>query len=162
MWRHSCTFKLQQSSLVFWRAFVPPTLKRFRHPCLWSPVMGVRRNFSREGQRRHFVYPLQLADDAMQMDVHKTLCPLVHHKEKAPCYGGSHKNAFIGSNSQAWKSERFFPEGGQPEPYQPTSTPPIGGHAVTKVQNSVPSPRRGFCGLDPQTKLQPPNWNMKH
>jgi len=24
------------------------------------------------GQRRHFAYPLQVADDVMQMDVHKT------------------------------------------------------------------------------------------
>jgi len=34
--------------------------------------MGVRRNFSR-GQRRNFAYPFQVADDDMQMDVHKTL-----------------------------------------------------------------------------------------
>jgi len=37
--------------------------------------MGVRRNFSR-GQCRNFAYPLQVADNAMQMDVHKTLYPL--------------------------------------------------------------------------------------
>jgi len=53
--------------------------------------MGVRRNFSRGGQPRHFVCPFQLADDAMQMDVHRTLRPLLHHQEKAPSYGSSHK-----------------------------------------------------------------------
>jgi len=38
--------------------------------------MGVRRNFSRGGQRRNFAYPFQVADDAMQINVHKTLYPL--------------------------------------------------------------------------------------
>jgi len=37
--------------------------------------MGVRRNFSRGGQTRYFAYPFHVADDAMQMHVHKTLCP---------------------------------------------------------------------------------------
>jgi len=37
--------------------------------------MGVHRNFSRREQRRKFAYPLQIADNAMQMDVHKTLYP---------------------------------------------------------------------------------------
>jgi len=35
--------------------------------------MGVRRNFSRGEQRRNFAYPFLVTDDAMQMDVHKTL-----------------------------------------------------------------------------------------
>ena len=37
-------------------------------------ITGVRRNFSR-GQARYFAYPLHVADDTMQMHVHKTLCP---------------------------------------------------------------------------------------
>ena len=36
--------------------------------------MGVLRFFSRGGQHRNFAYPFQVADDAMQMDVYKTLC----------------------------------------------------------------------------------------
>jgi len=36
---------------------------------------GVRRNFFRVGQYRNFAYPFQVADDAMQMDFHKTLDP---------------------------------------------------------------------------------------
>ena len=52
-------------------------------------AMGVRRNFSRVGQRRHFAYLFQVADDAIQMDVHKTLFPFptkdaFPHKEKYP------------------------------------------------------------------------------
>jgi len=35
-------------------------------------TMSVRRNFSM-GERRHFAYYLQVADDAMQTDVHRTL-----------------------------------------------------------------------------------------
>jgi len=35
--------------------------------------MGVRRNFSRGGQRQHFANPCQVADDAIQMYVHETL-----------------------------------------------------------------------------------------
>jgi len=37
-------------------------------------IMGVHRKFSR-GKRRNFAYPFQVADEAMQMDVHKTLYP---------------------------------------------------------------------------------------
>jgi len=33
--------------------------------------MAVRRNFPKGGQNQH--YPFQVADDATQMDVHKTL-----------------------------------------------------------------------------------------
>jgi len=36
--------------------------------------MGVQRNFSGR-QRQNFAYPFQVADDAMQMDIHKTLYP---------------------------------------------------------------------------------------
>jgi len=35
--------------------------------------MGIRRNVSKGRQRRNFAYPFQVADDAMQMGVHKTL-----------------------------------------------------------------------------------------
>jgi len=35
--------------------------------------MGLRRNFSRWGQSRSLAHPLQVVDDATQMDVHKTL-----------------------------------------------------------------------------------------
>jgi len=38
-----------------------------------TAIMGARRNFSRWGQSRPFAYPLQVVDDATQMDVHKTL-----------------------------------------------------------------------------------------
>jgi len=43
--------------------------------------MGVRKNFSRGGQRRNFGDPFQVADDAMHMDVHKTLCPFYTTKK---------------------------------------------------------------------------------
>jgi len=38
--------------------------------------MGVRRNFSRGGQSRHFAYLFQFVGDATQMDVHKK-CPML-------------------------------------------------------------------------------------
>ena len=37
--------------------------------------MGVRRNFPCGLQRRNFAYPFQVADNAMQIDVHKKLYP---------------------------------------------------------------------------------------
>ena len=40
-----------------------------------SVSIGVHRKFSRWGQRRNLAYPVQVADHAMQMDVHKTLYP---------------------------------------------------------------------------------------
>jgi len=45
-------------------------------------------------QRRYFAYYFQVADDAAQMNVHKTL-PFLHHKDNSPCYGNSHKNALV-------------------------------------------------------------------
>jgi len=45
--------------------------------------MGVRRNFSSEGQRRHFAYPFRVADDAMQIYFHKTLYPF-YIRQKVP------------------------------------------------------------------------------
>ena len=36
--------------------------------------MDVRRNFSK-GETRYFAHPFHVADDAMQMHVHKTFCP---------------------------------------------------------------------------------------
>jgi len=50
-----------------------------------SSSMGVRRKFSKEEKSRHFAYPFQVAEDAMQMDVHKTL---YHRTQRnAPCCG---------------------------------------------------------------------------
>jgi len=43
--------------------------------------MGVRRNFSRGGQSRHFAYVIVVVDDAAQIDLYK--------KENVQCYGNS-------------------------------------------------------------------------
>jgi len=43
--------------------------------------MGVRRNFSGRGRCWHFPYRFQAADNAMQMDVQKTIwLPFPKHK----------------------------------------------------------------------------------
>jgi len=44
------------------------------------PPMGVHRNFSRGGQRRHFPYLFQFVGDATQMDVNTNV----------ECYGNSY------------------------------------------------------------------------
>jgi len=41
--------------------------------CALVKFMGVRRNFSRGGQSRHFVSLFQCVSDATQMDVHKKM-----------------------------------------------------------------------------------------
>ena len=46
--------------------------------------LGVRINFSIEGKRRHFASPFQVADDGMQMDVHKTLTHSTQTTKKMP------------------------------------------------------------------------------
>jgi len=46
--------------------------------------------FSVHGQRRHFAYNFQVADNAVQMDIHKALL-FLHHEENDPCYGSNHK-----------------------------------------------------------------------
>jgi len=64
--------------------------------------MGVRRNFSKGEQRQNFAYQFQVADDTMQMDVHKTLYPFyvtqkIHHVTVT-----NTKIRFVGSNCQVY------------------------------------------------------------
>ena len=65
-------------------------------------VMDVRRNFSGGGGSRHFAYPFQVADHAMQMDVHKTLYPF-NTTKKMP-----HVTATILKNAHGWQQCFFF------------------------------------------------------
>ena len=71
-----------------------------------SQSMGVRRKFSRRVQRRHFAYPFQVADDAMQMDVHEMIYTFYTTKN-APYYGSSHTNSLRCSNSQVYYDNLF-------------------------------------------------------
>ena len=50
----------------------------------FQTAMGARRNFTRRGQTRHFSYPFQFADDAMQMHIHKTLYPFYTPQRDCP------------------------------------------------------------------------------
>jgi len=59
--------------------------------------MGVRRNFFRGGQHRHFVYLFQVADNTLLMDVYKTLHPFYTTK-KMP-----HVMATITKNTLRWQ-----------------------------------------------------------
>jgi len=60
--------------------------------------MGVRRNFYSGGeQNRHFAYPFQVADDAMQMDVHETLHPFYITKKCPVLRQLPQKMRFVGS-----------------------------------------------------------------
>jgi len=43
--------------------------------------MGVRRNFSKGGESRHFTYAFQVVNDATQMGVHKALHPFYTTKK---------------------------------------------------------------------------------
>jgi len=60
-----------------------------------TAIMGARRNFSRWGQSRPFAYPLQVVDDATQMDVHKTLHSFYTTNENVHCYGNSCIQCFL-------------------------------------------------------------------
>jgi len=59
--------------------------------------MGIRRDFSRVEQSRHFANPFHVADDAMQMDVHKRFtlstpqrkCPILRQQLQKLCFVGS-------------------------------------------------------------------------
>jgi len=64
--------------------------------------MGVRRYFSTGGQRRQFSYPFQVADDAMEMDVNKTLYPYCTTKETPHVAATVTKMRFVGSNGQVY------------------------------------------------------------
>ena len=63
--------------------------------------MGVRRDFC-GGQRRNFAYPLQVADDSMQMDVHKTLYSFYTIEKMLHVTATVTKIRFIGSSSQIY------------------------------------------------------------
>jgi len=67
--------------------------------------MDVRRNFSRVGQRPNFSYPLQVADDAMQMDVHKTLYTFYHI---SLCWLNLNSQSFVWMFSTLRLSEMLF------------------------------------------------------
>jgi len=54
--------------------------------------MGVRKNFSKGGQRRNFSHPFQVPRDAGQADGHKRFT-ISTTLRNSPCYGRSHKNA---------------------------------------------------------------------
>ena len=61
-------------------------------------IMGVRGNVSRGGLSRQFAYPFRVADDAMQMEVYKALCPF--YTKKTPCVAATvHKMRFVGCNA---------------------------------------------------------------
>jgi len=60
LWWKSLDFLLNGRKFVF---YVTPT------PCPWASA----EIFPGGEKRRNFVYPVQVADDAMQVDVHKTL-----------------------------------------------------------------------------------------
>jgi len=57
--------------------------------------MDVRRNFSREEQTRYFAYPFHVADDTVQMHVHKTLCPFYTITKMTPATQGRNKGCTI-------------------------------------------------------------------
>jgi len=58
---------------------------------------GRRQKYFQEEQRRHFACPFQVANDAMQMDVHKTLWPFYTTK-KMP-----HITATVTKNALRWQ-----------------------------------------------------------
>jgi len=67
--------------------------------------MGICRNFSRWGQRRYFAYPFQVADDIMQMDVHKTL---YHFYPTSLCWLNLNSQFLSGNFSRACLQEMLF------------------------------------------------------
>ena len=51
-------------------------------------------------QRRHFAWPFQVANDAMQMDIHETLCPFYSTDKKPDVTAAVQKTHSVDSNSQ--------------------------------------------------------------
>jgi len=66
-------------------------------------VMGVRRNFSRGGQSRHFAYLFLVVGDVTQMDVSK--------KENVQCYGNSCIQCFPCKKTLQWANVCFSEHG---------------------------------------------------
>jgi len=54
------------------------------------------------GQRRHFAYHFQVADNAMQTDVHKALYPFYTTKIKPHVTVTATEMSFVGSNNQVY------------------------------------------------------------
>jgi len=57
--------------------------------------MGVRSNFSWVGQHRHFAYPFSGFWRCNTNGRSQNAFSFIHHKENAPCYGNSHRNALL-------------------------------------------------------------------
>jgi len=67
--------------------------------------MDVRWNFSRVGQRLIFADPLHIADDAMQMDVRKTLYPFY---TISLCWLNINSQSFVWNISALGLSQTLF------------------------------------------------------
>jgi len=63
---------------------------------------GRSRKFFQRGQRQNFAYQFQVADDTMQMDVHKTLYPFYVTKKIHHVTITNTKIRFVGSNCQVY------------------------------------------------------------
>jgi len=61
-----CPHRIELNSTMI---YDPRLRSKSVHPWASAEILSV-------GQRRNFAYSLQVADDAMQMDVYKTLYPL--------------------------------------------------------------------------------------
>jgi len=110
MWRNSVNELYLQAYSTF-STFKPSTILSSGKDI--APVSKCRAWASAEifpggGNVAKVCCPFQLADDANRRS--QNALPLLHHKERVPCYDSSHKNAFVGS-SQARESEICFQRG---------------------------------------------------
>jgi len=69
-WNSGCVFARATASL---KETAGREVSTYADCCGWGH--GCSQDFFQGGQRRNFAYPFQVADDAMQVDVHKTLYP---------------------------------------------------------------------------------------
>jgi len=138
------------------KRFVEFPRQHFETQSQWFPTWASAENFPRGATSTFF----KAFSDCCRCNANgrsQNALPFLHHKEKAQCYRRSHKNAFIGSNRQAWESEGFFPEGANQGRISRPPYPQLGGALLqgSKIQSRCHG--GAFVGLALQTKLQPPN-----
>jgi len=122
---------------------------------------GRAQKFFQWVQRRHFAYLFQFADDAMKIDVHKTVCLFYTTKKRPHVTAAVTKmRSFAGLAGHESRKD-FFQGGKQSRISRPPYPQLEWGHAVKGVPKFSPVAKGGFCGFIPQTKFQLPKIEIR-
>jgi len=123
--------------------------------------MGVRRIFP-GGQRRHFTYPSQVVDEAMQMDGHKTVCPPNATMKRPHVTAAVTKMRSLAAITRHESGKDFSWGGGKQSRINRPPFPPIGGTLSQGTENQYRRHGGFFVGLPPKQSSNTPKLNTRN